>query len=111
VANLATHQPTLTGLRFDNLLAPANAGGDSCLTGSGVYLVVKNAHTSPQNIVILTPQVLDGDLTVSDRTVAVPNGAEMMIPITDRYRDPSTGRASITYPGGVTGLSVCVVRS
>jgi hypothetical protein len=32
-----------------------------------------------------------------------------MIPLTDRYRDPSTGRAAITYDG-VTSVTVGVVR-
>ncbi|MEU1596205.1 hypothetical protein ABZ468_25935 [Streptomyces sp. NPDC005708] len=109
MAALTTNVVPLTGLRYDNLLAPAAGGGDDCATGAGVLLIVKNADTTPKTVTLAVPALVDGDLTISSRAVVVPNAAETAIPITERYRNPSTGRCAITY-SAVTSVSVCVVR-
>jgi hypothetical protein len=63
-----------------------------------------------RTVTVATPQVIDGDLAVADRTftIAATTG-QHVIPVPDLYRDPSTGRAAITYDDA-TGLEVCVVR-
>jgi hypothetical protein len=112
MAALATNVVPNTGLRVDNLTGTTpNVGGDDCATGQGVFLLVKNTSGGALTVTLATPQVVDGDLTVSDRTftVAATTG-QSVIPVPDLYRSPSTGRAAITYPGGVTGLTVAVVR-
>jgi hypothetical protein len=48
-------------------------------------------------------------LAIADRAVAVAAGADVAIPVTSDYRNPSTGRASITYDG-VTSVEVAVIR-
>jgi len=110
LAALVTSVVPLTGLRIDTLPVAAASGGDDCATGQGVLLLVSNQDASPHDVTLVTPQTVDGDLEVADRTITVPAGATVVIPVTDRYRNPSTGRCSITYPGGVTGLSVGVIR-
>ncbi|MCP3820065.1 hypothetical protein NLX86_18790 [Streptomyces sp. A3M-1-3] len=113
MAALTTNVVPLTGLRFDDLLAasPANAGGDDCATGAGVLLVVKNTDTTAKTVTLVTPETVDGDLAVADRAVTVVATTGLsLIPVTDRYRNPSTGRCSITY-SAVTGVTVCVVRT
>lgn len=109
MAALSTHAVPLQGLQLDAQLVAATSGGDDCQTGQGVFLVVKNADASSHAVTLATPQTVDGDLTVSDRTVSVAAGKTSFIPVTDRYRDPATGRAAITYDG-VTSVTVAVVR-
>ncbi|MFG2328249.1 hypothetical protein ACGFMM_01350 [Streptomyces sp. NPDC048604] len=109
MAALTTNVVPLTGLRFDNLLTAAAGGGDDCATGAGVLLVVSNGDASPHTVTLATPETVDGDLAVADRAVVVAAGAEAVIPVTSRYRNPSTGRCAITYDG-VTSVTVAVVR-
>lgn len=87
----------------------AASGGDTCQTGAGVYLLVKNGDASAHTVTIATPGVVDGDLAIADRAVSVGAGVTKAIPVTDRYRDPATGVASITYDN-VTSVTVAVIR-
>ncbi len=109
MAALTTHAVPLQGLQLDAQLVPATSGGDDCQTGSGTFLVVKNGDASSHTITLVTPGVVDGDLTVTDRTVTVAAAKTELIPVTATYRNPSTGRASITYDA-VTSVSVGVIR-
>lgn len=110
MAALTTNVAPHTGLRVDDLLTAADAGGDDCATGEGVFLLVQNTNASTRTVTIATPQVIDGDLAVADRdfTVAATTGLSV-IPVPDLYRDPATGRAAVTYDA-VADLTVCVVR-
>lgn len=110
MAALTTHVVGNTGLRVDNLFTAAGASGDDCVTGRGVFLLVKNTSGSAVTVTLATPQVVDGDLAVADRvfTVAATSG-EHCIPVSDLYRDPATGRASVSY-SATTNVTVCVVR-
>ena len=109
MADLDTNVVPLTGLQFDTEYVAAAGGGDTCDTGPGVLLLVKNGDASPHTVTLATPETVDG-LAVADRTVNVPAGADVAIPVTHRYRDPSTGRAAVTYDG-VTSVQVAVVRA
>ena len=109
MAALTTNVTALAGLRRDDKFVAAAGGGDDCATGVGVELAVKNGSGSSITVTLATPETVDGDLAVADRTVTVPAGGEMSIPITDRYRNPSTGRCAITY-SAVTTVTVAVFR-
>lgn len=87
----------------------AAGGGDTCETGAGVLLLVKNGDASSHTVTLATPGVVDGDLAITDRAVTVAAGVEKAIPVTSRYRNPSTGRAAITYDA-VTSMTVAVIR-
>ncbi|MCQ9178948.1 hypothetical protein KMT30_07860 [Streptomyces sp. IBSBF 2953] len=108
MATLATNVVPLTGVRFDDKLVAAAGGGDQAQCGAGVLLVVKNADAGSHTVTLATPETVDG-LAVADRTLAVAAGQTAVIPLTDRYRNPSTGRAAITYDG-VTSVTVGVFR-
>ena len=57
----------------------ANADGHSVVNdGKKTFVHVKNGSASSINVTIQTPNTVD-DLTVSDRVVAVPAGAERLI--------------------------------
>jgi hypothetical protein len=109
MAALATHVVPLTGLQLDAQLVSATSGGDTAQTGAGVFLAVKNADASSHTVTLHVPATIDGDLTISSRAVAVAAGKTFMIPLTDRYRDPATGRAAVTYDA-VTSVTVAVIR-
>lgn len=108
MAALTTNVAPLTGIRFDDKLVAAAGGGDTAQCGAGVLLAVKNGDASPHTVTIVTPGTVDG-LAVADRAVVVAAGQTFVIPLTDRYRNPSTGRAAISYDG-VTAVTVGVFR-
>lgn len=89
--------------------AAANAGGDKCVAGNGVFLHVKNGGASPITVTLATPGTVQG-LAIADRAVSVPNAGERMIAVPDLYRDPADGGlASISY-SGVTSVTVAAFR-
>lgn len=112
MAALPTNVVSHAGLRVDNLLtgSPAAPGGDTCQTGRGVFLLVRNTSGASMTVTLATPGTVDGDLAIADRTftVAATTG-ESCIPVPDLYRNPTTGRAAITY-SLATSVFVCVVR-
>jgi hypothetical protein len=110
MAALVTTVVPLTGLRFDNLLTAVSAS-DDCETGVGVYLIVKNGNAGACTVTLVTPELVDGDLTVLDRAVTVvATVGYSIIPVTQRYRDPATGRATVTFSPTAT-VTACVVRT
>lgn len=88
----------------------AAAGGDKVIPGQGSYIHVKNASAGSINVIVVTPETVDGDLTVQDRTVAVAAGTEMKIAVGSRYRNPADGLASLTY-SAVTSLTLGSFRA
>lgn len=109
MAALDTNVIGLTGLQIDDKFVAADAGGDDCDTGPGVLLIVDNADASSHTVTLVTPGQVDGDLDIADRQMSVPAGERHAIPVTHRYRDPSTDRASITYDA-VTSVTVAILR-
>jgi len=110
LAAFATNTVPLTGLRFDNLLAAVSASDDT-EAGVGVYLIVKNANAGVCTVTLVTPELVDGDLAVADRAVTVvATTGYSVIPVTQRYRDPATGLATVTYSPTAT-VTACVVKT
>lgn len=111
MAALPTNVAPNTGLlNLAGLLTDAASLGDDCATGDGVFLVAQNTNAAARTLTLATPQVVDGDLAVADRAFTIPATTGLsIIPVPDLYRNPATGRASITYDA-VTGLKVCAVR-
>ncbi|WP_432124061.1 hypothetical protein [Streptomyces sp. C10-9-1] len=102
---------TTTVVGLDGAAVPfasAAGGGDDCQTGTGVLLMVRNGDSSSHTVTLVTPGTVNG-LAIADRPVPVAAGAVAAIPVTSDYRDPSTGRASITYDD-VTSVDVAVIR-
>ncbi|MFE2046633.1 hypothetical protein ACFXAZ_38130 [Streptomyces sp. NPDC059477] len=86
----------------------AAGGGDTAPTGVGVLLLVKNGDSGSHTVTLVTPGTVNG-LAIADRAISVAAGAEVGIPVTNDYRNPSTGRAAITYDA-VTSMTVAVIR-
>lgn len=92
---------TLTGVT--PTYAPAtDITGDTIAGGQGVFIHVKNGSGVSVNVTIATPEFVDGDLDVEDRTVAVAAGAEAMIPVGSRYNNKTTGLATVTCTPSAT---------
>lgn len=108
MAALQTAVIPVAGLRIDNLFVAAAGGGDDAETGAGVDLIVKTAGTIT-TVTIATPETFDG-LALADRTFTTVATGESKIPLSNRYRDPTTGRAAITY-SAVTAVTVLVTRT
>ncbi len=106
MAALPTQVPPLAGLAVD--YDPAAGGGDTCQTGAGVLLLVKNGDASTHTVTLVTPGTVNG-LAIADRAIPVAAGVTAAIPVTNDYRNPSTGRAAVTYDG-VTSVEVAVLR-
>lgn len=86
----------------------AAPGGDSCKTGPRTFLHLKNGHSAPQTVTVVTPGTVEG-LAVADLAVAVPNAGERIIgPISDVFRGAG-GLADITY-SGTTLLTIAAIR-
>lgn len=85
----------------------ATAGGDTLVGGQSVRLFVNNGSAASVNVVVVTPELVEGNLVVGDRVVAVAAGVIREIPIPSRYNDPTTGLATVTY-GSVTTVTVAV---
>jgi hypothetical protein len=92
------------------LITPVSAagGGDTMVGAQGVHLYVNNGGGAPITVTLVTPEVVEGSLAVTDRTVSVTNGTWKLIPVPSRYNDSTTGLASITY-SAVTTVTVAAI--
>lgn len=108
MAALATQSAGLAGL--EATYAACAGGGDTFIPGRRTFLHVKNAHTSPQTVTVVTPGSVLGQ-AVADVAVVVTNAEERFIgPFPPgHFADPTDGRADITY-SGVTALTIAVVE-
>jgi hypothetical protein len=90
----------------------AAGGGDTFDPDADTFIHVKNGHTSPQTVTVVTPRTDPRTgLAEADVAVSVPNAGERMIgpfPF-ETFADPVTGLGSLTY-SGVTALTLAVVR-
>jgi hypothetical protein len=104
---------TLAGLA-PNMTAPAGTGpssGDVVDYGRN-FLIVKNGDTNPSVVTVETPESVDGDLAIADRTVTVAAGALELIPLTSVHYKQLTGtdvgRVYVDY-SNVTNVTRAVV--
>lgn len=105
MANIATTSVVTAGTSVP--FTAAAAGGDTAQTGTRILLLVKNGDASAHTVTLVTPGTVDG-LAIADRAVVVAAGATVAVPLSDTYRDGTTGLASWTYDA-VTAVTVAVV--
>lgn len=105
MTNLTPIKPTLSGTDPAGY-ATCQAGGDTFdANPSTKYLIhVKNGHSASQSVVIddpNTPSPAGATTFNPDVTDPVPNAGERFIKVDDpgRFRDPNTGRISLSYSG------------
>jgi hypothetical protein len=104
MATVATQTVTSSGLE-----ATANAAdvaGDRVTPGS--ILRVVNGSGASIDLTMVTPQLIDGDLTVQDRVVSVPTGEARYVRASSVYRDPSDGLVGLEW-SDVTSVTFEVI--
>lgn len=108
MATLAIQSIDLDGV--EPAYTAAAGGGDAMLPSAHSFLHVKNGSGSSITVTLVTPITAQG-LAVEDQTVTVPAGEERMVRVPpERYRNPSTGLANITY-SDVTTVTVAALRA
>jgi hypothetical protein len=115
MAALVTNVSPRNGLALSTLLAAAStpANGDDYEVGTGLFLLVQNGGGSPITVTLVTPGFVDGDLPIGDRaSVSIPATTGLaMIPLdSPSYRDPATGRGTVTF-SSTTSVKAIVVRT
>lgn len=100
MATLALQGMSLQGIT--PAYVSAAGGGDKVVPGPGSFIHVKNGSGVSVTVTLATPELIDGDLAVADRAVAVGAGAEAFISVPARYAAPSDGLAAITYSAVTT---------
>jgi hypothetical protein len=90
------------------LAAPGGATGDLCPTGQGVGLLVMNGGTAAITVTIPISSEFDSTLSITSRTVSVPNGASpTLIPMPPGvYGNTPT---AVNY-SSVTSVTVAAIR-
>jgi len=88
--------------------APASAGGDTAPVGNGRVLHVFNGSGASVTVTVVTPGTVNG-LAIADAALVVPAGDSGFVPLTNIYRNPSTGLANVTY-SAVTTVEVAALQ-
>ena len=105
MAILSAQALPLSGLQ--PVYAAAAGGGDQAPVGEKLVLHVRNGDASAKTVTVVTPGTV-GDLAVADAVQVIPAAGSAFIPLKGVFRDPATGRASITY-SAVASVTVAVL--
>lgn len=81
--------------------ATVGGGGDTLAGGDSVSLLVVNG-AGANNVVLVTPETVEGSLTVQDRTIALAANEQRVIPVPARYNDSTTGLTTVTFSAAAT---------
>ena len=105
MAELTVQKTSLAGL--GPTFVPAQAGGDTFENDGRTWLHVKNGGGSALTVQIDASQPCNFGFD-HDASVSVPAGGERLIGPFPRERFGS--KPNITYPGGVTSLTIAAIR-
>jgi hypothetical protein len=106
MAILSAQRLPLSGLQ--PTYASAASGGDQAPVGEKLVLHVRNGDATSKTVTIATSGTV-GNLAVADAQQTIPASGSAFIPLKSAFRDPMTGRASITY-SAVTSVTVAVLQ-
>jgi hypothetical protein len=104
-------QRVVGNLGTDPTYVSAAAGGDKTVCGSGSFIIVRNGSGASITVTLVTPNSVDGDLAVADRTITIAAGADRAISLPAAlYSNPAdSGLAAWTY-SAVTTVTVASLR-
>lgn len=100
----------ISPLGWVQALVAASAGGDTFANDERTFLIVANGHVSPQRVVVDdvgTPAPVGAQAFDPDLEVSVTNGTTRLIGPFSKAR--FGGTPSVSYPDGVTALTVAAV--
>lgn len=107
MATLTTQSITRAGVT--PTYAAAAGGGDACEVGDDIYLHFKNTNAAARVVTLAIPSSASTypNVTYTNVAVTVPatTGDKLVGPISALFKDPTTGRCTITYDA-VTNLTV-----
>jgi len=105
---VTTHKFSSQGLAL--VAEAANVDGNSFPNNTKKVVYVNNASGGSINVTAVTPQVVDGNLAVADRVVAVPASTFRLIGPFDAaaYSQPD-GKVNIDY-SAVTSVTATVIE-
>lgn len=86
---------TVTSAGVNPTANAAGNTGDKVRPGSIVQFI--NGSAGSITVTMVTPGTYDGDLTISDRTVAVPAGESRFVAATEAYRNKADQLVAFTY--------------
>ena len=98
-----------SGLAGTQLTSFTPTASDTLAGGQCVKIVVNNGNAASCVVTLVTPEVVEGALSVLDRVVTIPTTQVWEIPVPSRYNDPTTGVATITF-SVTTTVSVTASR-
>ena len=107
---LVVNQVSQAGLRDDNALVAAAAGGDAFAPGANVFVRISNGGGASITATFATPGSIGG-LAIADGGGSVANAQSRLFgPFpSELYADPTTGLVVLTY-SGVTSVTVGVFK-
>lgn len=113
MATLTTQSIVRSGSGLTPSYAACAGGGDACETGDDMFLHVKNTNAATRDVTIAIPSAASTypgvAYTSTVCTIPVTTGDKMIGPISNLYRDPTTGLATITY-SAVTNLTIAAIK-
>ena len=86
---------------------PANVDGNSIKTGT--LFQVTNGSAASINVTVVTPGLIDGDLAIPDRVIAVAAAATRLIGRLGPVYHQSDGTVHINY-SAVTSVTVAAIQ-
>jgi hypothetical protein len=108
MATLAIQNIDQDGLEATYAAATAS-GGDKVIPGAGSFVHVVNGSGADITVTLVTPGTVEG-LSVDDQEVVVTAGESRFIAVSNLYRNPSDGLATITY-SAATSVTVASLRA
>jgi hypothetical protein len=98
-----------SGLGGKAITFSAASASDTAVGGQSVHLLVNNTSGATRTVTVVTPETVEGGLTVQDRAISVATATIFEVPIPSRYNDTTTGLATITIDNA-TGVTYAVVQ-
>ncbi|MET7395621.1 hypothetical protein ABZS66_19235 [Dactylosporangium sp. NPDC005572] len=87
------------------------AAGDTARCGDGYFLVAKNTTGSSVTLTIVVPgNTSYGEPNPDPQWTIAATTGEVWIPLIDAYRDPSDGKAHLTWSATGAGITRAVVK-
>jgi len=110
MATFAVQQALITGL--EETYGACAGGGDEFPNDGNTFVIVKNGHSSPQTVTVVS-QVAEADLPPgtdqANVAIAVTNAEQRIIgPFSQNGFNDVDGMVQLTY-SGVTALTIAVV--
>jgi len=108
MATLAVQTVVRTGL--EATFAACDVAGDEFVNSGAEWIEIVNADVADKTVTIQTPNLIDADLTIQDRSVVVTAGETRLIgPFpTGNYND-GAGKVQFTY-SAITSLTIALYK-